>query len=289
MPRKKGEITTGRFFIPYRIYGNAKPSLICVNGLQQTMAAWHPVVQRFSKEYEMIVFDLPGQGRARILSGPFAVSLDEQVAVLHQVSLAVCGQEPAHVVGASSGAVIAAAYAARYPRFVDKLILGSFGVQPTPLMLETIQEGERLFYQGRGHEIAHLIIDRFGRRISETNQKRVIAQFRDMVPETFRVLGAQCERIAKSRHIDEYVDLTKIEAATLIINGEEDAILNNADLQSLSSRIPHCEIKLIEGAGHFLHWEREDILDLYALYLRNGQKKASQSAGTSGRRLRTAT
>ena len=94
-----------------------------------------------------------------------------------------------------------------------------------------------------------------------------------MDEKTFMALGAQCERIENSRHIDEYVDLSRIKAETLIINGEDDAILDNQDLLAAASRIPHCEVKIVKGVGHFLHWERDDMLDLYERYLKNVPQK----------------
>src|SRR5689334_12144134 len=70
MARDKGEIQSGRFRVPYRIYGESGVMIFCVNGIQQTMAAWRSVISRFSKDFRVVVFDLPSQGRAEILSGP---------------------------------------------------------------------------------------------------------------------------------------------------------------------------------------------------------------------------
>ncbi|GEM_PF-420074 len=267
MPETKGDIKTGRFSVPYRVYGEKGPWVICVNGIQQTMAAWHSVISRFSKKYRIVIFDFPGQGRARILDGPSLVSLDEQAGILSHVIQTLVKREKIHLVGASWGTVVAAAYASRYPQKVDKLILGSFGVRPTKKMLELIDKGQEMFRKGKGPELAHLIIDHFGERVSSANKKKMVQQFHHMKRENFLTFYAHCESIAKIRHIRDFVDLRKIRAKTLLINGEDDTLLDNRDLEVASREIPHCEVKIVKNAGHFLHWEREDILNIYEEYL----------------------
>ena len=46
----KGILKTGRFLISYRIYENKGPQLICINGVQQTMAMWQTFISRFSRD-----------------------------------------------------------------------------------------------------------------------------------------------------------------------------------------------------------------------------------------------
>ena len=111
MNKIRGEITVGRFQIPYRLFGRGSRFLVCVNGAQQTMAAWRPVVTYFSEDYRLLLFDFPGQGRAQIISGSAVVSLDEQVEVLHQVLAAQNVPEKSIVAGASWGGVVVAAFA----------------------------------------------------------------------------------------------------------------------------------------------------------------------------------
>ena len=64
-PTLKKNIETGRFSIPLRIYGDTGPHLVCVNGVQQSMAMWRSFVTRFSCEYQIALFDFPGRGKAR--------------------------------------------------------------------------------------------------------------------------------------------------------------------------------------------------------------------------------
>ncbi len=272
----KGELQHGRFIIPYRVYGEADKVLVCVSGAQQTMAVWKPVVCYFSSEYSVVVFDSPGQGRSRLLYGAPVISLDEQVEALHAVISATHRYTPLHLAAASWGTMVASAYAARHPGTVEKMVLASFGVKPSQAMLEVINEGQKLYKQDRGPEIAHLMIQRFGSQIPPSYQRRIIEQFRHMTEEQFQCFYAHCDFVQGAGHIKNFVDLQNIKAKTLIINGEHDTILDLEDVSFAMDRIPNCEARIVPGVGHFLHFEREGILPIYKEFLLNG----NGSAGT---------
>jgi alpha-beta hydrolase superfamily lysophospholipase len=91
MEKVSGVLSYDRFKVPYRKYGSANKIIVCLSGAKQTMSAWRSFISYFHHEYSVVVFDMPGQGRAQILSGPAGVSLDEQVEVLNQVVLQVLG------------------------------------------------------------------------------------------------------------------------------------------------------------------------------------------------------
>ena len=78
----KGELRVDRFLIPYRIYGDKGDHIVCLNGVQQSMAMWQSFVSRFSNQYRIVLFDFPNQGKGKVLSGAATVTLDEQVNIL---------------------------------------------------------------------------------------------------------------------------------------------------------------------------------------------------------------
>ncbi len=51
MKTVKGELELGRFLVPYRIYGEAEKTIICISGAKQTMAAWRSFVSHFVDDY----------------------------------------------------------------------------------------------------------------------------------------------------------------------------------------------------------------------------------------------
>jgi len=267
MKIQKGEINEGRFLVPYRIYGSAKKTIICVSGAKQTMAAWRSFITHFISDYSVAVFDLPGQGRSSILSGPHGVTFDEQIEVLDKIVNKTNNNMPVHLAAASWGTIISAAYAARHPDSVDKMILGSFGAKPNQNVLDLIKEGQKLFNNNQRSKVAPLMIKMFGQYIPDFYKNNIIEQFRTMSWEQCMSFYEHCEFVKKSQDIEDYIDLKNIKAPTLIVSGEYDEILDQKDVAVASSRIPDCELKTVLGAGHFLHWEREDILHTYSEFL----------------------
>ncbi len=268
----KGELIQDRFLVPYRIYGQAEKLIVCISGAKQTMAAWRSFISHFISDYAVAVFDLPGQGRSKILSGSPGVSFDEQIDVLNNIistanDMNRTTDKPVHLAAASWGTIVSAAYAARFPDRVDKMILGSFGSKPTQAVLDVIREGQKLFRKNQLSKIAPLMIECFGQYIPDTHKKQIVEQFRKMDREQYLSFYQHCEFVGQSTDIEEYVDLKNIKASTLIISGEYDAIIDQDDIAQASTRIPDCEYKMVPGAGHFLHWEREEILHTYREFL----------------------
>ena len=267
MKIQKAEIRHSRFIVPYRIYGESEKTIVCVSGAKQTMAAWRTFVSHFINNYSIVVFDMPGQGRSTICSGSPEVTFSEQVGILYDVVTTTGQNNPVILAAASWGTIISSALAAQRPELVDKMILGSFGSKPSKPVIEVIRAGQYLFDTNQTLEIAPLMIEKFGQYIPESHKQQMIEQFRGMSREHFISFYKHCEFVEKTKDISEFVDLSNIKARTLIVTGEYDSIVDKDDAADASRKIPNCEHKEIAGAGHFLHWEKPEILDTYSDFL----------------------
>jgi pimeloyl-ACP methyl ester carboxylesterase len=270
MKVKKGCLSSGRFEVPYRIYGDAPQVIVCVSGAQQTMAAWKSFVSHFMGAYTVVIYDAPGQGRAKVASGPHSVTVDEQVTILAEIVERTSPDRPVHIASASWGTIVGAAYAARATSAVGKLILGSFGIRPSATLLQVINQGQQLARDQRGAEIGDLMIDSFGNQLPEHYKDRVRAQFRSMSHDQILHFFAHSEFVEGVRGIDEVLHLPDIEAETLVVNGENDTILDPEDLDVARALIPRCVCRIFAGVGHFLHFENPDILKHYEDFLSSG-------------------
>jgi pimeloyl-ACP methyl ester carboxylesterase len=261
---RKGTLTVGRFEIPWAIAGTGPECVICINGMQQTMAAWRMMVRRFARErrYTIVLFDFPHQGRARVRTGPAEVGLMEQVEVVNAI-VAHLSERPVNLIGGSWGALVAAAFAAVSPHRVAKLILGSFQARANARLRDVAERGRMLVADGRGDEIADLFIREFGAGMSETRRAALRAQFRDLPPERLWQMYAQGGMLLNATDLSTFVDLQRITAETLIVNGAADAIVDAGDLESTVGRIPGAKLRIVAGVGHFLHFERPETADIY--------------------------
>jgi pimeloyl-ACP methyl ester carboxylesterase len=262
IPPVKGKLNIRRFVIPYRVYGAGSSSLVFLNGVQQSMAMWHSFVRRFSHNYRIVLFDFPNQGGGRILDGSSNLSLEEQVDILTAVIDATCGEDQPNVCAASWGGVVALAYAVKYPQRLSSLILASIGTKANQKMVEMISKGletpgiDRL-------QVAESIIENFGRDLPAAMKKRIVGQFRRMDADAFEAFFKHGSTVLSVRELGAVVDVGKVQCKTIIVYGENDAIVDVSDVRFLASQMPCSELRIIKDVGHFLHLERDDLLDVY--------------------------
>lgn len=265
----KHEMVVGRFTVPYAVTGDHGIPLVAVNGAQQTMASWISFRKHLASmpSLRLILLDFPGQGRAQINEGSDEVTIEEHIDVLSALVSKLAGGQKIYLVGGSWGGVVAAAYAARHPETVAKLILGSFGTRPNDELMKILKHGQKLFEEDRLDEVASLLIDGFGARLPEGIRSKLRQQFSVIPIRHIRHLYSQTIVFENCQDIAEYVDLGAIQAETLIVNGEKDPIVDRTDTEEAASRIPRCRIELLPDVGHFLHLERPEVLDVYSSFL----------------------
>lgn len=259
----KGTIELGRFSIPYRIYESEGPHILCLNGVQQSMAMWRTFVERYSPHYRVVLFDFPNQGKGRVVSGPKLVTLDDQVDILREVIKATGTNNGVSLCSASWGGIIAMAFSARYPGQVKQLCLASLGTKANDAMVETIKKGLAVDPKNR-QKMADILIDSFGQNLPENIKNKIISQFNAMSQENLNAFYEHGLAVLSNKKIGDLIKLANIREKTFLIYGEKDTIIDLEDVKFLSSQIPNCEVRIIKGAGHFLHMEKVDIFDIYA-------------------------
>jgi len=258
----KGRIELGRFMIPYRIYESEGPHIICLNGVQQSMAMWHSFVLRYAPHYRVVLFDFPNQGKGKVTTGPIFVTLDEQVEILREVIRATGINKNVSICSASWGGIIAMAFASRYQNELKQLCLASLGTKANDAMVETIKRGFKIDPQDR-QKMADILIESFGQNLPENIKNKIVSQFHAMSQENLQAFYEHGLFVVSTKKLGDLINFLNIKAKTFLIYGEKDTIIDFEDVKFLASKIPHCEVKLVKGAGHFLHMEGEDSFDIY--------------------------
>jgi pimeloyl-ACP methyl ester carboxylesterase len=269
MKKEAGVLEYSRFQIPYRVYGDHDKVIVCVSGAKQTMSAWRSLVSHFSESYRIVLFDMPGQGRSEILSGSLGVTLDEQVDVLDALvdHLSIHQCEQRILIGGSWGSIVSAAYAERHPSVFDKLVLGSFGTKPNSVLSIIINEVQQLISQGRGAEIAPMMIEKFGQYIPEALKRQIISQFSSMSDQQFLSFYEHSVFVNQMGDLKSHMDLSLIRVPTLVVMGQFDTIMDLFDTRQATKLMPQGKFQLIKGVGHFLHWEKPEILCEYERFI----------------------
>ena len=96
------------------------PVLILLHGYTQTSRMWRPVIPKFAEKFTVIAPDLPGIGDSAIPDA--GLDMASAAARIHALARSL-GVQKARVVGHDIGLMVAYAYAAQFPKEVEKLVL----------------------------------------------------------------------------------------------------------------------------------------------------------------------
>jgi pimeloyl-ACP methyl ester carboxylesterase len=160
------------------------------------------------------------------------------------------------------GGIVALAYAARHPEKLHGLILASIGTKANQKMVDMITKGLEMPGIDR-LEVAKSIIENIGRELPAAMKNRIVSQFQRMDTQAFQAFFQHGSTVISVRDLDRVVDVSNVQCKTILVYGENDAIVDLADVRFLASQIPHSELRIIKDVGHFLHLEKEELLDVY--------------------------
>jgi pimeloyl-ACP methyl ester carboxylesterase len=248
--------------IPVSVFGDGDRCLVCVNAAQQTAAAWGAVARRFTRAgFRVVLFDFPSQGRAETLSR--GLGLVEQAEIVHRVLSHVSPGQPVDLCGASWGALVAAACAARHPAAVRRLILGSFQVRTNERLRRLAARSVTLIEREETGLLAELFIGEFGEGLPEAFRQAMRAQFVRLTAAQLVQMREQCLTLAAGADLRDLVDLERISAEILVVNGARDPLIDASDLATIAQCLPQAEVVVVPRVGHFLHLERPSVLDIH--------------------------
>ena len=103
----------------YKTFGDEPSTLIFIHGVGMCGEIWQPQVEHFSNDYRVITYDFLGHGQSILKKDK--LTLEDYVAQLYNLVNEI-GVSNFSLIGHSMGAIIAVAFALKYPRKVDTLI-----------------------------------------------------------------------------------------------------------------------------------------------------------------------
>jgi pimeloyl-ACP methyl ester carboxylesterase len=228
----------------------AAPPVLLVMGLGMNATGWWRTVPVLAAAgLRVIAFDNRGVGRSPRTPGPYSVPqlADDAVAVM-----AAAGIERAHVYGISLGGMIAQEIALRHPVRVDALVLGA--TTPGGPRAVAADDATLAFFRRRGEMSAEEAVwasvpYNYGPRTRAENGQAIgedIAQ-RLRYPIEPEPYAAQ---LAAALGHDAGDRLGEIASPTLVVHGEEDAMVAPENARLLADAIPGAELLMLPDAGH---------------------------------------
>lgn len=264
-PDQEGLLPHGERSIHWELFGRGeREAFVLLNGLAMHTKAWYGFVPRLHPEFDVLLWDYPGQGET---TGPDAPLLLPDLARLLARLLDEVRVEKAHVMGISYGGFVALEFARLFPRRLETLTLS--GILLT--REETFERYEDLslrFYRG-GPKLfdlyTHYMYEKiFGEAFlvrAGTDLERMRAGFADRyrgrIAALVRLTQAQDPFFAA---LDENLPgYRAIAAPTLILAGAEDRAIPPWVQRKIAAILPNAAYEEVPGSGHVVYLERPDL------------------------------
>jgi 3-oxoadipate enol-lactonase len=230
--------------------------LLLIQGMSGTHLAWgEPFVSELERDFDVVAYDHRGVGRSDPVTEGFTTA---ELAADAAGLLDELGWETAHVLGISMGGMVAQELALAHPERIRSLTLGCTycggeGSELAPP--ETIGRLQAGFASG-DRELA--IRTGFEVNVSAAfaAQPGAYEAFRAMakaLPAPIPVIMLQMQAIATH---DTSARLPSLALPTLVIHGDEDAMLPIGNGRMIASLIPGARLEVLAGVGHMFWWEQ---------------------------------
>jgi pimeloyl-ACP methyl ester carboxylesterase len=246
----------GGLHIHYRDQGNPNgPPVVMVHGYSASLHAWEPWVARLGGEYRIVTLDLPGHGLTRAPAS-YVLSLGSLAEVTDAVAQRL-GLGPYVIVGNSMGGGAAWTLALRHPDHLRGLVLVDSIGWPAP----TGQDKTPLIYKLMATPLGRLLMSKMdprsmaeqGLRSAYVDPALVTPALLDRYVELARAPGHRSILMngeeAKGPPVTA-LTLSAIHMLTLVMHGEEDAIVPLATGRALAEAIPGATLITYPGVGH---------------------------------------
>jgi len=228
------------------------PVLLLIHGVGLRGESWSPLISSLSKDYELIVIDLPGHGESEGLDTNFdTVSFEDYYSAI-EAFIDSLSLQHFFVCGHSLGALLAIQLAARQgPRVIGLVALNSV-YQRSDSATEAVQQ--------RAENLSNSEV--------VTGVAQTIDRWFTPSPDPLMVPYARaCEHWLRSNTVQGYamayktfasqrgpsrVSLDQINCATIYMTGELDGNSSPAMSQRLCKETKSSKVEVINGAGHML-------------------------------------
>jgi len=247
----------------YDVEGQGEPVLF-IMGTGLTHSLWSRQVDAFKKRYQCISYDNRGTGQTdRTAEGHTVANFAEDAAGL----LNHLGIRSAHVIGWSLGSCIGQELAIHHPDKVKSLILVATWCKPYPFLrrrfevqIEIAKSGDQKLLGA--YSVLHLFradhLDEHDQEVSEFQRRSLEGAGRSPMETLIAHYRMDIEHDTADR-------LSKIKVPTIVLGGQDDALIRAPYQEEVHRRIAGSEINLIPKADHMAMVMIPDVINQIAL------------------------
>jgi pimeloyl-ACP methyl ester carboxylesterase len=233
--------TVGGTTIHYETAGDGFP-LVLLHGIGSNSRSWRRQLEAFSADFKVIAWDAPGYGRSSDPAGKPSMAFYARClrALLEGMHI-----DRIHLLGHSTGGVIAQEFYGLYPECVRRLILADTRYMGSQ---QTLEQRLKMI---RTMTPAQLAAERAPKLLSRSAPEDLIRETASIMSEV-RPPGYEFAAIALSE-CDTRSTLKRLVIPTLLIWGAED------EITPLWDEVPrNARLKIIPNAGHLCYAEQPE-------------------------------
>ncbi len=246
--------------IYYELKGESGDPMVLIHGSWIDHSNWTRVVGGLSESFRVLTYDRRGHSKSQKISkqGSFDEDADDVADLIAQLGLA-----PAHVVGNSTGSVIALKLAAKRPTIFRSLIVHdppAFGLlrsdpAMTPLLARTntLEDVAKVLESGDTAKGARLFADFLAGpggwdRLPPPEREILIANAATYLDETRDPLAFTVD----------LTGLSKFSRPSLLTYGGKSPATFRPVIEILAKAIPNSKVFVFDEAGHMPHISHPD-------------------------------
>jgi 3-oxoadipate enol-lactonase len=242
--------------IYYEIHGQGQP-LILISGLGGDRTFWQASIGPLSAQFQVIIFDTRGIGRTDAPETPYSMAMfaDDLAGLMDALQI-----PQAHILGFSMGGQIALQFALKYSERINKLIIAASCARLNTqirLYVDAVLD----VYEGgiSTKQMFELIAPwLFSNKFLSVPGNEAYLQYDENDPEQQPFYSWKNQYLAQ-KAFDVTPQLKDIQAAPLIITGEQDVFAQLSDAKTLHEGLTGASLKIISGAGHLFNFEQPKL------------------------------
>jgi len=222
------------------------PSLLLLGGLGNSLGVWDNLV-RALPDFDTIAVDAPGTGSSSTPLLPLSMT---ELAELYAGLVRSLELDRVSILGLSFGGAVAQQLAYQSPELVGRLVLcgtgpGIGGIPGSAAALRELASPVRYYSAAHSRRVAPLIYGgRFAREPESFDN-----ELQERLASPPSVYGYYCQ-LAALVGWSSLPWLSRIEAPTLVLAGDDDPVYPIENAEKLGHGIPDARVERLHGGGH---------------------------------------
>lgn len=260
--------------------GEADTTLVFLPGLGGTTRYWQGRISKLEQDFHVVLVDTLGFGQSPKPRTQYTV--ERHIAALHQT---LSPYAPFVLIGHSMGAVLSVAYAAHYPKQVERLILIGlpyFGNrEQTYRHFRNGSVLNRWFFSNVTMAAIACMLTRrlFGRILPYLRRDIPREAAEDLMKHTWRSFTSSLWEVIYNFNLEGAADMLDPRLPVFCLHGEQDGTAPLEGVLKLAEGRPNWQVEVLAGVDHHPWLRQPDVciakVELFLAQTANGSLPAS--------------